>query len=153
MSKAMEALKVSAEQAESFSGLSYEMGGVRVTAMAAGRYFALERWELTSDYQGLMDGSRFDVLTVIAGQGRIETLKPDQTVSLNRGTTVLFPAALGAYQILPSPELVLLRSFVPDLEADVVLPLRKRGFYLADIRKLAGWRRPNDLSIFSENNK
>ncbi|MBW1710997.1 MAG: mannose-6-phosphate isomerase [Deltaproteobacteria bacterium] len=149
LDKAMRALEVGAEHAEPFSGLSYEKDGVSVTALVAGLYFALERWELKKQWQGQMDPARFDILTVIAGQGQLDSSETDRPISLTPGTTVLLPAALEEYRIIAPQNLVLLRSFVPDLEADIFMPLKDFGFSSTEIQKLGGWRKPNDLSVFS----
>lgn len=149
VSKAMEALDVSPGEAEPFCGLSYEKEGVRITALAAGRYFALERWEVENEWVGRMGGGRFELLTVIAGMGRLEAAGSEEAVELTQGRTILLPAAMGDYRILESSGLILLRSFVPDLEADVFRPLKDLDFSPGEIQKLAGRRRPNDLSVFS----
>ncbi|MBW2063017.1 MAG: class I mannose-6-phosphate isomerase, partial [Deltaproteobacteria bacterium] len=149
VSKAMEALDASPGEVEPFYGLSYKKEGMRITALAAGRYFALERWEIENEWDGHMSGSRFEVLTVMAGVGRLEAAGSEEVVELTQGQTILLPAALGDYRILESSGLILLRSFVPDLEADVFRPLKGLGFSPGEIQKLAGRRRPNDLSVFS----
>jgi hypothetical protein len=43
------------------------------------------------------------------------------------------PAALGQYGIIPQDELTLLRCYVPDLEPDVLIPLRSSGYRKAQI--------------------
>ena len=48
-----------------------------------------------------------------------ETLKP--------GQSILLPAALGQVDLEPSPSCSMLKAYVPDLESDVVAPLRAAG--------------------------
>ncbi len=145
LKKAMEVLDESGPKIEAFYGLSYEERGLRITSLAAGQYFALERWEFPREWTGSVDGARFELMTVLKGRGSLQD-ENSNTVELGRGLTVLLAAGLGDYRIQEADGLVVLRSYCPDLEMDISEPLKTRGFSAADIVKLAGGRQTNDLS-------
>jgi mannose-6-phosphate isomerase len=145
LEKAMEVLDDSGSIIEPFLGLSFEEAGLRKTMLAAGRYFALERWEFPREWTGSTDPARFELMTVVEGRGALQQRETDE-VELVRGLTVLLPAGLGEFRIQGTDGLTVLRSYVPDLATDIVEPLRSRGFASTDIIKLAGGKHPNDLS-------
>ena len=51
------------------------------------------------------------------------------------GDSLVLPASLGHYDIEPDPSCTLLRCYVPDLEADLLEPLRKLGYAEARIMR------------------
>ena len=147
LEKAMEAVDLVSLAPRSFSGLTRQLGAAEVTALTAGKYFALERWRVNGPWDGELSGERFELLTVIGGQGSLEPDRgPEKHIDLTPGTTVLLPAALGRFRIEPDKESVWLRSYVPDLESDIRKPLMDAGFSPEEIGGLAGTRRPNDLT-------
>jgi len=149
VAKAMAALNDSPVEPIPFGGLAFEESGVRIRVLTAGRYFALERVEISGDWEIRLDGSRFEVLTVIHGRGRLMAAGLAEPLALEPGRTVLLPAALPKAVLSPTgQDLALLRAYVPDLEADIARPLLARGFTARDILPLAGYLRPNDLSEF-----
>jgi mannose-6-phosphate isomerase len=88
--------------------------------------FALERLDLTAPYTLDCDGERFFVLSQIEGTSTVvwgtlrEVLRP--------GQTCLLPASLGTVTLEPeSGPCALLKSYVPDLEQNVIHPLREAG--------------------------
>ncbi len=147
ITKALEAVDLTPGQVKPFRGLRYERPGNQVTILAAGRYFLMERWDVTGEWTGRQDGAMFELLTVIQGRGELRTFfGPERLVPLDPGPTVLLPAAMGEYQISAPEGLSLLRCRLPDLQTDVVEPLLDSGFDSAQIEQLAGPRTPNDLS-------
>ncbi|MBW2622897.1 MAG: mannose-6-phosphate isomerase [Deltaproteobacteria bacterium] len=147
LDKALEALDDSGSLIEPFHGLSFEEAGLNKTILTAGRYFALERWEFPSEWTGSTDPARFELMTVVKGRGALQRGETGE-VELMRGLTVLLPAGLGEFRIQGTDGLTVLRSYVPDLATDIVEPLLSRGFASSDIIKLAGGKRPNDLSRY-----
>jgi mannose-6-phosphate isomerase len=114
------------------------------TFIFACRYFALERYDLQVPTMITCDGSRFYVLSqiegttlVVHGENR-EVLKP--------GHTVLLPANLGMVTLVPLGPGALLKTYVPDLMADIVEPLRLSGVPNAAILGLGGKTRLNELA-------
>ena len=135
------------EPIEPFDGLVYKRGRAEVTLLAAGRYFALEKWTVETPFRFDHPGERFELFNCLTGRGR---LNPDGEntlpAELRPGPAILAPAALGDFTLEPDSALTLLRSYRPDLETDVVRPLRQAGYSRTEIEQAAGFSRPNDLS-------
>jgi mannose-6-phosphate isomerase len=114
------------------------------TFIFACRYFALERYDLMAPTMINCNGSRFYVLSQIEGSTLVvhgenrEVLKP--------GHTVLLPATLGLVTLAPLAPGALLKSYVPDLMADIVDPLRLSGVPDHAISGLGGRTVLNDLA-------
>jgi mannose-6-phosphate isomerase len=92
-------------------------------------FFALETWTLASEQSAATDPGTFEILTVLDGAGTLHAA--GSAVSLRRGLSLVMPAALGTYSLQPeadeTPPLRLLRATVPDLERDLLQPLRAKG--------------------------
>jgi mannose-6-phosphate isomerase len=89
-------------------------------------YFALERLDLTAPYTLDCDGERFFVLSQIEGTSTV--VWGTQREVLRPGQTCLLPANLGTVTLEPeSGPCALLKSYVPDLEQNVIRPLREAG--------------------------
>jgi mannose-6-phosphate isomerase len=114
------------------------------TFIFACRCFALERYDLEVPTMIKCDGSRFYVLSQIEGSTLVvhgenrEVLKP--------GHTVLLPANLGMVTLVPLGPGALLKSYVPDLQVDIIEPLRLSGIPDEAILGLGGKTRLNDLA-------
>jgi mannose-6-phosphate isomerase len=150
VAKAMAALDVRPCDPVPCAGLAFEERGSRVRLLAAGRFFSLERIEVAGDWEVRLDGSRFELITIIGGRGRLAAAGLDAPLPLDPGRTLLLPAALprAVLSAATGQPLTFLRAYVPDLEAEVMRPLLARGFTARDILPLAGYQRPNDLSAF-----
>jgi mannose-6-phosphate isomerase len=111
-------------------------GGNRCTFVLACQHFALERLDLVGPCALALDGRRFFVLTAIAGQARV--VCPGGEELLLPGQTCLLPASLGEVGIEPQGQSALLKGYVPDLMADVIVPLRAGGADDGEIRALGG---------------
>jgi mannose-6-phosphate isomerase len=105
-----------------------DLGDGRVLLVAC-PFFALEAWTLASEQSAATDPGTFEILTVLAGAGTLRAA--GSAISLRRGLSVVMPAALGACTLLPiaseAAPLRLLRATVPDLERDLLQPLRAKG--------------------------
>lgn len=91
-------------------------------------YFALERWALTTEQALTTDPGTFEIFTVIEGSAGLRWA--GGKVPLPRGASVVVPAVLGPYGLLPEDSTEpasLLRVYVPDLEHDLLAPLRAAG--------------------------
>ncbi|HEY9623561.1 MAG TPA: hypothetical protein V6C78_24600, partial [Crinalium sp.] len=58
------------------------------------------------------------------------------TESLAQGESCILPAAIGEVRIVPANEASLVACYVPDLQRDVIAPLRSVGYSDAQIREL-----------------
>ncbi|MGC9468440.1 MAG: type I phosphomannose isomerase catalytic subunit [Anaerolineae bacterium] len=114
------------------------------TFVLACRYFALERYDLNAPTMINCKGERFYVLSQVEGSSIVvhgehrELLKP--------GQTVLLPASLGLVTLVPSEPSVLLKTYVPNLMTDIVMPLRVSGVSDEAIAGLGGRTTLNDLA-------
>ena len=95
--------------------------------------FALERWTLDREQTRVTDAGTFEIWTAIAGGARLQWA--DGELTLAKGRSVVLPAALGNYALLPdgADQPQLLRAYVPDLERDLVSPLEAQGIDDAQI--------------------
>jgi mannose-6-phosphate isomerase len=122
----------------------HERGNNTRSYIFACRYFALERLDLTSPTTMICDGSRFYVLSQIAGTATV--VFGDRREHLLPGHTLLLPASIGQVILEPGEDCALLKTYVPDLVADVVEPLREAGVSDDAIVGLGGKTVLNDLA-------
>lgn len=94
------------------------------TYLVANKYFSVEKYSLNGKIQEVADGSKFLTYTCLSGEGTISY--GNSSESLTKGESVLIPAALGNFVI--SGEMELIKSYVPDVEKDVVEVLLKAGY-------------------------
>jgi mannose-6-phosphate isomerase len=103
--------------------------------LTACRFFALERWDFSSVAMDVpLDGRSFKLISAIGGAARITA--GGETVSLPTGQTALVPASVPSVTI--EGIATLLVSYVPDLETDIIAPLRLAGHSDEDIARLGG---------------
>ncbi len=119
------------------AGLTREVedgGNNRYVICCAGPHFALERWTLVGPHREPAHPQRCLTLSNLgdpvsfAYQGGVATL--------SRAESCIIPAALGEMTIIPDGRTVLLAGYVPDLQADVIAPLRGAGHDDEAIRAL-----------------
>ena len=124
--------------------LAFDDRGARA-ALTACRYFALELLRPDGTMSVTLDGETFHLLAVLSG-GVTITYPDAAPVEAGVGRSVLIPAAAGGYRLAAGSDCRLLRASVPDLQADIVAPLRARGIPDAEIAQLGGgWPDRNDL--------
>ena len=135
-----------APAAHTVPALMIDQAGWSRAFLVACRYFALERWHVSRTVPAPAPAGKFHIVSSLSGEAQI-AYGQDEIVTVAHGQTLFVPAALGAYQIRPvEPACELLCAYVPDLVADVVVPLREAGFADADILRLGGpLERHNDL--------
>jgi mannose-6-phosphate isomerase len=124
-------------QPEPNPGLALENGRAfanRRILCCAGPYFALERWILTEPYPVPSHPGRCLTFSNLGDPARIEYAGGTET--LGSGESCVLPAAIGEMRIVPEEEASLIVCYVPDLERDVVAPLREAGYSDEEIRKL-----------------
>jgi mannose-6-phosphate isomerase len=128
--------------------LTVPCGENRRTFLIVCQHFALERLDLTTSYVLAMDGEHFKVATVIEGTAALRCASG--TEHLANGQSCLLPADLGQVTIQPQSEAALLIAYVPDLETDIVAPLRSHGVEDQAIRALGGNSELNPLNALTE---
>ncbi|MGH2459738.1 MAG: type I phosphomannose isomerase catalytic subunit [Chloroflexota bacterium] len=102
------------------------------TYLAACAYFALAALEGTID--GDCDGSTFVALSAVRGGARLSW--DGGAATLGVGESIVLPAALGRYRVEVDDGARVLRSTVPDLQTEVVVPLLAVGYRAEEIALL-----------------
>jgi mannose-6-phosphate isomerase len=90
-------------------------GGAKKSLLAACRYFASERWDISAVTEANSDPSRFELLIILGGSGNITW--EGGTTSFKQGECWFIPAQLGKFSITPDSATSILRTYVPDLAA------------------------------------
>lgn len=114
--------------------------------LVACRYFSLELYDAHAPLRALSTQDRFQIFSIL--QGAAEIIYGASRVAAPQGQTLLIPAQLGAFDIVPlTPRCQILRAHVPHLQADVIDPLQRAGYRPPAIRRLGGAApRHNDLA-------
>jgi len=117
-------------------GLALESGANRRVICCAGPHFALERWTLAQTHTEPAHPGRALTLSNVGDPVRIEY--DGGTETLGRAESCILPAAIGEVSVTPAEadEASLVACYVPDLELDVVGPLREAGYSDEEIRDL-----------------
>jgi mannose-6-phosphate isomerase len=100
--------------------------GNRLTVGCAGPYFALERWRLTAPHPDPAHPWRCLTLSNVGEPVTIAWSGGE--VVLRQAESILLPAAIGDVTVSPSgAEADLIACYLPNLERDVIEPLRSAG--------------------------
>ncbi len=113
--------------------------GARRQLIAACRYFALERLVLAANEKAMLSICPLpspQVLTCLEGAAEVRVA--DANVLLVEGETVVIPIGSRAGEIRGLSPAVLLRTWVPNLETEIVAPARAVGASDRAIGRLAG---------------
>lgn len=125
-----------------------EPGGTRAFLCACD-YFAVELLRVQSQISERPAGVCFHLLTVLEGKGVLRVSGPAATdVQLGPYESLLAPAALNEYHLQATSggePLVVIKSYVPDLERDIAWPLRKKGVSREAILQLGGDPKTSDM--------
>jgi mannose-6-phosphate isomerase len=117
-------------------GLVLEDGANRRVLCCAGPHFALERWTLSETYTEPSHPRRFLTLSNV-GAGTVELGYESGSETLGRAESCILPAAIGEVRVgSGTREATLVACYVPDLEREVVGPLREAGYSDEEIRAL-----------------
>ncbi|MCH7978150.1 MAG: class I mannose-6-phosphate isomerase [Acidobacteria bacterium] len=88
-------------------------------------YFATEKLVLEGTCRRSTE-DRFEIWIGLEGEAAFEA--GGERVKCGKGEVIVMPAAARTFSVAPASRCVFLRSFQPDLEADVRAPLRAQGF-------------------------
>jgi len=100
----------------------------RVYAIA-NPHFAVIKYVLAGKVREASNPEAFAVFTCVDGSAAIRS--ETMLVVMKAGDSVFVPAGVGKYEL--RGQCTLLKSFVPDVQADFVAPLRAAGYSLAEI--------------------
>lgn len=116
-------------------GLTIEREDNRYTIGCAGPYFALERWNLRRTHHQPVHDDRCFTISNVGETVAIRFAGGEEL--LGRAQSCVIPAALGAFDVAPlSQSADLIFCYVPDLQRDIVQPLRDAQFDDAEIAAL-----------------
>lgn len=133
--KALDVIDFSGKLAKGkLSGLSVDEEGGSRTYYVACSYFAVEKLECHGCMDERADGSKFFTLTVVEGEGEIAYSRGRQP--FKAGDSVLIPACLGDYKV--KGKCTIIKAYVPNVERDVVEPLKARGVTEDQLKSIAG---------------
>jgi mannose-6-phosphate isomerase len=99
--------------------------------LAACRYFATERWNVSSRCGWQLDETQFELVVILAGNG---ALGREHEEPYHGGECWMLPAALETFAMNPSAPTVMLRTYVPDL-AVLRANLEQEGHFEETIAK------------------
>ncbi len=116
-------------------GLALEYGTNRRTLCCAGPHFALERWTLAEAHAVPPRPDRFLILSNV-GENSVQLRYGGGVGALGRAESCVLPAAIGKVDVVPDGEASVVACYVPDMEMDVVGPLREAGHSDEEIRGL-----------------
>jgi mannose-6-phosphate isomerase len=132
---------------ETTNDVTVEHDGAERTFCAACRYFVLERWTASAPFTFHDDAARFNTLTLINGAATLTG--NGESVFARRGESLLIPAGVSVniepQGLTNAGQVEMLRCYVPNLQRDVVEPLRAHGIGDVDIAWLGSYGQGNDL--------
>lgn len=116
------------------SGLELQQGANRRIFCCAGPYFALERLLLSEPYTEPSHPHRCTTLTNVGDPVQLEFSGGSE--QLGRAESCILPAIIGTTRIIPDKSATLIAGYVPDLQQDVIAPLRAAGYEEEQIQSL-----------------
>jgi len=134
--KALEVIDFSsAGRREKYAGLELSLGnGCSKRIVIANQYFCTEVYHVNGIVNENANGSKFFIYTFISGKGHI--LWDGGELAVGIGESILVPASMGKYSL--SGNFSALRAYMPDLEADVLQPLKNFGRSIYEIYSEVG---------------
>lgn len=129
--------------------ISISQENVRRTLCAVCQYFVLEKLDIANPYEFHDSATRFNTFTITSGEAEISGNGESTFAKL--GESLLIPAGVKT-SIKPthSQAVELLRCYVPDIQKDIIDPLRQDGYSDVEIAWLGSYGQRNDLRHFLE---
>lgn len=131
--KALAVMSFGDSQGGKMAPLPLPAKGIKKSLLAACRYFAAERWDLSGPSDVETDSRHCDVFAILSGSG--EFAWNGGASAFHRGECWFVPAGLGSLRISPRERAALLRTYLPDLPA-IYDELRHIGARAAVISKI-----------------
>lgn len=120
----------SAGRRAKYKGLELGLGsGSTKRITVANRYFCAEIYTIKESIHETADGRKFFIYVFTSGTGNI--LWDGGELPVRVGESVLIPASMGEYSL--KGDLTALKAYVPDIQADVLQPLKNAGWSLEEI--------------------
>lgn len=105
--------------------------GVHKTFKLANKNFSIEIYDAAGETEEDADGSKFCIYLFINGKAIVDYLKG--TVQIKAGESIFIPASMGKYIVKGSFKA--LKTYVPELQSDIVSPLIKAGYSMKEIHE------------------
>jgi mannose-6-phosphate isomerase len=86
-------------------------GNNLITVLACCRYFVVEKYDLLHEQHFVTDGGSFQLLNCVAGAGTLRWEGGEDT--LRFGDSLLLPACITRFAVLPQGAAAFVRSYVP----------------------------------------
>lgn len=103
----------------------------------ANKYFSVELYDINGCAKEHADGSKFHIYVFIDGSGKIQY--KDGCMDVSAVESVLIPASMGDYSLCGNFKAI--KAYVPDVEADILKPLKEAGFSVQEMfSKISGLR-------------
>lgn len=128
--KALDVIDFSTTGGAKITGLIIEKDNLKKTYLAANNYFAVELIDFTGSFSEDTASERFHCFTVLDGSITINS------ESIPKGHSCLIPASAGLYEVSGNAKLI--KSYVPELEKNIYLPLTEAGYSRSDIDSIIG---------------
>jgi len=130
---ALDVIDFGSEPRDKVEGLTIAGDGYKRGVLVACPNFITDTLDITTNYEGEADGSRFYVLMGLAGRATLSY--ESGSTDLQAGETILIPADLGAYQLEGNCKVM--RSYIKDLD-QFKTELKEKGYSAQEIAKIAG---------------
>ncbi|AZR73914.1 hypothetical protein BBF96_11240 [Anoxybacter fermentans] len=114
-------------------GIILKKDGWQSRLLTACPYFAVEELKVER-MKGQISPERFEIWMVLEGSGELK-IKTDN-YRLAKGETWVIPATLGNFEL--TGQVKILKSYIPDLEHEIITPLLAKGYSKADLGKVGG---------------
>lgn len=102
------------------------------TYVVANKYFAVEIIDVKDKFDEIITEDKFVIYTCVDGKGRLTAKYLSDCVEC--GESILVPANTG--KISFEGNMRLLKSYVPDINKDIVLPLENAGYTINQYKKI-----------------
>lgn len=113
-----------------YKGIDYNLSrGSNAKILAANPYYCVELFMISDLIQQNTYEKQFHIYVCVEGTGHINWA--NESISLQRGETVLVPSSLDNYSI--EGELKALKAYVPDIDIDILKRLQAMGFSKLEI--------------------
>lgn len=110
-------------------GLGIKMGENEIIYYVANAYFSLERLELREEMT-LEHNEKYVIYMCVAGEGSVK--HQGEKYPFGLGDTFMIPASVDSYSLVG--EATLIKTYIPDIQKDIVLVLEEAGYSQEDIK-------------------
>lgn len=118
------------------NGLTVKCGNqAEITYYIANKNFAVEMLAVNGGFTEKTDGRRFYIYTIIEGKGEV-LCNGKRQINFKALESFFIPALLEKYHL--SGNFKAVRTYVPNIEHNIIMPLKKEGYTEEDINKNIG---------------